>query len=425
MSRRKPLSLWDQSAVESDYSHPLAGDVETDVAIVGGGFTGLSTALHCAESGLSAIVLEAEQIGYGGSGRNVGLVNAGAQYPPAKVRKILGDTYGPRYVERLGAAPEKVFSLIEKHQIRCEAMRQGTIHAAHAPSGTLDLKERYQEWRRLGAPVQFLTRREAAETIGSDQFFAGLIDHRAGTINPMGYCRGLARAAVGVGAKIFTGARVTKLAKTPGNAWRLQTKVGQISARFVVLGTNAYTDELWPGLKDVFTPIHYFQLATEPLGERAASILPGGQGLWDTGPIMFSLRRDQFNRLIIGSMGALIGTAEQGLSQRWASKQVSRLFPDLGPVTFQDAWHGQIALTPNHIPRILKLDEGLYTPIAYNGRGITTGTLFGEAMAQLLSGGDVSDLPLPVTEPHHLVSAPLMKRFYQAAFAVNQVWRSL
>ena len=424
VDRASPVSLWDTSAVEEDYANPLDGDVATEIAIIGGGFTGLSTALHCAERGLGVHVLEAHHIGFGGSGRNAGLVNAGVWHPPAKVRKALGETYGPRFVQRFGEAPEKVFSLIERHQIRCEVTRTGTIHAAHAPAGYVDLKERFKEWERLGAPVHLLSRREVAEKTGSDILFGGLLDERAGTINPMGYCRGLARAARAAGAAISTGVRATKLTQSDGR-WIVETDRGRVTSRHVVLGTNAYTDTLWPGLNKGFTLIHYFQLATQPLGDRVAHILPERQGLWSTGQVMFSLRKDMSDRLIIGSMGTLIGSVGQGLSQRWARKQLRRLFPDLGSVTFEDGWHGQIAMTPDHLPRIHKLAEGLYTAIGYNGRGITTGTLFGEAMADLLTGTDSSDLPRPMTDPNAVASAPIMSRLYQTAFTAHQFLRSI
>lgn len=424
MTRNGAISLWDTSSTEADYSNPMVRDATVDVAIVGGGFTGLSTALHCAESGLSALVLEANHIGYGGSGRNVGLVNAGVWHPPAKVREKLGDTYGPRFVQRFGEGPQRVFSLIEKHQIRCEVTKTGTLHAAHAPSGYVDLKARHREWERLGAPVQLLNRREMEEKTGTQVFFGGLLDARAGTINPMGYCRGLARAARGAGAEIFTGVRAKKLRKE-SDGWIVETTGGTVRAKHVVLGTNAYTDELWPKLNRVFTKIHYFQLATEPMGDRVAHILHERQGLWDTGQIMFSLRRDMEDRLIIGSMGTVVGSVGQGLSHRWARKQLARLFPDLGPVTFEEAWYGPIAMTPDHLPRIYNLDDGLYSAIGYNGRGITTGTLFGEAMAGLLTGADPADLPLPITDVTTVPSAPIMSRFYQTAFTVNQILRSL
>lgn len=424
MTARAAISLWDASAQEPDYHAPLAGDVQVDVAVIGGGFTGLSTALHCAEKGLSVQVLEAEQIGFGGSGRNCGLVNAALWLPPQKVVEKLGRTYGPRFIRRFGSGPEYVFSLIEKHQIRCEVTRTGTIHAAHGPSGFADLKARHKEWLRLGEPVDLLDRDQVAGLIGTDHFHGGLVDNRCGTINPMGYCRGLARAAMGAGAEISTGVRATKL-RRDGDLWRVETGQGTLTAKAVVLGTNAYTDDLWPGLSRIFTVINYFQLATKPLGPEAEDILPGRQGLWDTGQIMFNIRRDAFNRLLVGSMGKVVGTKDRGLSHRWARKQIARIFPRLGPVEFDEAWHGQIAMTPDHLPRIHELDTNLFTPIGYNGRGITTGTMFGETMAGLLTGMDRADLPLPMTELSTVPSAPIMSRVYQSAFTANQILKAI
>ncbi|MGZ0189098.1 MAG: NAD(P)/FAD-dependent oxidoreductase, partial [Alphaproteobacteria bacterium] len=162
----------------------MDGDMETDVAIVGGGFTGLSSALHLAEAGRDCVVLEAEAIGYGGSGRNVGLVNPGVWLPPQDVRTILGEERGGAFVQTMGEMPAYVFSLIEKHQIRCEVTRSGTIHAAHSPAGFEDLSRRHEEWRRLGASVDLLSPEQTAEATGSNVFHGGLLDHRAGTINP-------------------------------------------------------------------------------------------------------------------------------------------------------------------------------------------------------------------------------------------------
>ncbi|MDG4648516.1 FAD-binding oxidoreductase [Roseibacterium sp. SDUM158017] len=418
------VSLWDRSAEEPDHEAPLPGDATADVAIVGGGYTGLSTALHGAGKGLDCLVLEARRIGHGGSGRNAGLVNAGVWHPPGAVRAALGPTYGPRFVERFGAAPEYVFSLIERHQIRCEATREGTIHAAHAASGLKGLVGRHAEWSRLGAPVEMLDREQVAELTGTRAFAGGLLDRRAGTVNPMGYVRGLARAARGAGARIATGVRVTAL-RPDGAQWIVETDRGTVRARAVVLGTNAYTDELWPGLRNVFTTIPYFQFATAPLGAEGATILPGRQGLWDTAKIMSSLRRDAAGRLVVGSMGRVMGDARDGLSRRWAEKRLRRLFPHLGEITFEEAWHGEIALTPDHLPRIHQLAQNLYTPIGYNGRGITTGTVFGRAMAELLTGMDPADLPLPMSGVRNVPATDLRARLFRTAFAANQIVKAL
>ena len=424
MRRDDPVSIWNTTAVETEPSQNSAVEGQVDVAIVGGGFTGLSTALHCVEKGLSCHVLEASQIGFGGSGRNVGLVNAAAWLPPQDVRKILGEDDGDRFISHFSRAPDYVFSLIEKYQIQCNATQTGTFHAADGPLGFADLVSRKAEWDRLGEPVDLLSRDEAESYIGSSAFYGALLDRRAGTINPMGYCRGLARVAIAAGALISIGARAKKLQQETG-LWRVTTNKGTLMARHVVLGTNAYTDDLWPGLKYSFTKINYFQLATRPLGDRIKHILPQQQGLWDTGKIMFSLRRDDSERLIIGSMGNVMGNQSGGVSHRWAQKKLAHLFPKLGWVDFDEAWQGQIAMTPDHLPHIHKLADNLYSPIGYNGRGITTGTVFGQALADLLTGDSEKKLPVPLLTMRRVGSAPVMSCFYKIAFAANQIIKSL
>lgn len=422
-SNAEPISLWDHSSEEPAYANPNARESRVDVAIVGGGYTGLSTALHGALKGLSCHVLEAAEIGHGGSGRNVGLVNAGLWLPPQQVEHLLGKTHGGALVRTLGEMPDYVFSLIEHHQIRCEATRAGTIHAAHAASGLRDLEARAAGWQALGAPVRLLSAEETAEKTGTVKFHGGLLDARAGTINPMGYVRGLARAARAAGAEISTQTKVLSLQKD-GADWKVETDRGVITAGRVVLATNAYSADLWPKLAQSFTPIHFFQLATAPLGAEASAILPEGQGLWDTGKIMFSLRRDRAGRLIIGSMGSVVG-GTAGLSRRWAERKLRRLFPDLGTLDFEDAWHGQIAFTPDHLFRIHRLDEGLYAPVGYNGRGITTGTLFGRALADLFAGAPEESLPLPISDLVPDRGRAVKTQLYRSAFLAKQAAESI
>lgn len=420
MPDRPLISLWDKTAEEEEVNSQSDVTGHVDVAIVGGGFTGLSTALHASEKGLACHVLEANHIGFGGSGRNVGLVNAALWLQPAKVLEKLGPVYGPRFVERFGNGPNVVFDLIEKHQIRCEATKTGTVHAAHGPSGFVDLQERHAEWQRLGEPVDLISKEDVRKIIGTSAFHGGLLDHRAGTINPMGYCRGLARAAKAAGAAISTSTKVTKL-EPMGDIWQVHTNKGTITANHVVLGTNAYTDTLWPGLKNAFTMIHYLQFASKPLGPDAAHILPGRQGLWDTGPIMFNYRRDAKDRLLVGTMGRVIGTKERGLTRRWAAKQIARVFPELSGIEFEEAWHGQIAMTSDHLPRMHQLAPNLWTAIGYNGRGITTGTLFGQSIAGVLTGEDLNDLPLPVSEQSVDRFSGIRSKFFDLAFTANQI----
>ena len=287
----------------------------------------------------------------------------------------------------------------------------------------MDLQYRKSEWDRLGAPVDLLSADETAELTGTRRFYGALVDKRAGTINPMGYCRGLARAALQNGAKLTTNCRVHNVIKE-NDGWRIITSNGDLKAKYVILGTNAYTDKLWPGLSQTFTRINYFNCATVPLGDRIKYILPQRQGLWDTGKIMFSLRRDKYDRLIIGSMGRIHGNRKSGITKRWASAQLKRLFPDLGPVEFENIWYGEIAMTPTHLPGVHQLDRNLYTAIGYNGRGITTGTVFGRALADMISSSSPDGLPLPITKMAKVSTGPFMSTVYKSIFSANQILRS-
>lgn len=417
------MSLWDDTSTETVRTRNDGVKDTVDVVIVGAGFTGLSAAIHCTENGMSCHVIEAEHVGYGGSGRNTGLVNAAAWLPPQDVIKQLGAEAGKKFVDIFSDAPSFVFGLIKKYNIECEVTNTGTIHAAHGKSGLVDLQYRKSEWDRLGAPVDLLSADETAELTGTRRFYGALVDKRAGTINPMGYCRGLARAALQNGAKLTTNCRVHNVIKE-NDGWRIITSNGDLKAKYVILGTNAYTDKLWPGLSQTFTRINYFNCATVPFGERIRYILPQRQGLWDTGKIMFSLRRDKYDRLIIGSMGRIHGNRKSGITKRWASAQLKRLFPDLGPVEFENIWYGEIAMTPTHLPGVHQLDRNLYTSIGYNGRGITTGTIFGKALADMISSSSPDGLPLPITQMAKVSTGPFMSTVYKSIFSANQILRS-
>src|SRR6056297_515901 len=164
--------LWRASSAETFEAAPLQGDRDVDLAIVGGGYTGLSAALEAAGQGASVTLLEAETVGHGGSGRNVGLVNAGLWLPPDDLCRTLGDAAGEHLNAVLAAAPDLVFSLIAEHAIACEATRHGTLHLAHAGRGVDQLRERLGQMQARGAPVRLLDAEEVAARTGTDAFHA-------------------------------------------------------------------------------------------------------------------------------------------------------------------------------------------------------------------------------------------------------------
>ncbi|KAB0677011.1 NAD(P)/FAD-dependent oxidoreductase [Aureimonas leprariae] len=405
--------LWERSAPPAPATAALEGDVTVDVAVVGAGFTGLSAALHLAEAGRGVAVLEAEEIGFGGSGRNVGLVNAGMWVMPDEVPAALGDVHGERLLALLGEAPAAVFELVEKHGIDCEAERQGTLHCAVGEKGLAELRERARQWQRRGAAVRLLGAEEAARLIGTTAYSGALLDMRAGTIQPLGYARGLARAALAAGAAIFTHSPV-RTARDEDGAWTLSGDAGTVRARHVVLATDAYASGIWPEIRQAQVHLPYFNLATAPLSDNLRrSILPERQGAWDTADILSSFRFDRAGRLVFGSIGALRGPGST-VHRNWGRRAMARLFPQLDGVGFELEWYGQIGMTENSLPRFCRPARDVVAFSGYNGRGIAPGTVFGRALARLVTGElAVADLPLPETAARPVRFRAMREAWYE------------
>jgi hypothetical protein len=209
--------LWAATLPSRPHLNSLKGNKSTDIAIVGGGYTGLSSALHLAETGRECVLLEAAEIGHGGAGRNVGLVNAGLWLMPEELVRIAGPVYGEKLLDVLGDSPDLVFDLIEKHGIECEALRSGTLHCADSGKGYKALEQREEQWLKRGAPVKLLGRDEAAVKTGSHSFHGALLDKRAGTIQPLAYACGLAEAGLKAGAQLYEHSPVTGIDETKLN----------------------------------------------------------------------------------------------------------------------------------------------------------------------------------------------------------------
>jgi glycine/D-amino acid oxidase-like deaminating enzyme len=404
--------LWAHTAPKAPRLSALEGQHKVDVAVIGGGYTGLSAALHLAETGTDVTLLEAREIGFGGAGRNVGFVNAGLWLMPDEVVRIVGQPHGERLLDVLGASPDLVFKLIEKHAIDCEAVRKGTLHCAASPGGFKELQQREAQWKRRGAPVTLLSREEAAPRIGSDRFYGALFDQRAGIIQPLAYAYGLAEAAKRAGARLHIASPVTDL-KRVSHGWRLTTPGGEVRARAVILATLGYPDFAFKQREKELIPFNYFQFATAPLTEAVRkTILPGGEGALDTNMILSSFRLDQAGRLLIGSVGQ-VENRGYNLHHRWAQRTLRKIFPQVGAIALEYAWNGRIAMTTDHIPRFHLPGENLVSVSSYNGRGIGPGTVFGKLLAELVQGASPETMPLPVSEPKNILTRSLRGLYYE------------
>lgn len=406
--------LWEKTAPAAPQTRPLDGAVTTEVAIIGAGYTGLSTALHLAERGISSVVIEAAEIGFGGSGRNVGLVNAGMWVMPEDLIATLGQDYGNRLLDFLGAGPAYVWEMVRRHAIDCEANPVGTLHAGVGKKGVAELTERARQWQKRGAPVDLLDKSEAAAMLGTSFYAGALLDRRAGTIQPLAYARGLARAATALGVAIHTQSPATALTRS-ANGWLVRTPNGSVSAKQVVLATDAYTRLLPQNIARQQVTLPYFNMATQPLApDVAKSILPGRQGVWDTKEVLLSYRFDAMNRLVFGSVGALRNSGV-AVHRAWAKRALRKLYPQITELRFEQEWFGNIGMTSDNLPRFHQLDDAIYSFCGYNGRGIAPGTVFGRVMAGLLSGDiAAAALPLPLSQPEPAALRGLRSAYYEA-----------
>lgn len=407
--------LWRQTATPAPSTVRLETETTADVVVVGAGFTGLSAALHLSEKGARAVVVEAGEIGEGASGRNVGLVNAGLWVMPSDLLETMKAPFGERLLRQLADAPDLVFSLIDRYKISCEAMRYGTLHCAVGEKGWREIEQRAREWAARAAPVELLDASEAQKRLGTGMYRGALLDRRAGTIQPLSYARGLAAAAISNGVKIYTQSCVRNHVDVDG-AWRLETEHGAVVASSVIVATDVYSVGPWSKLKSEQVRLPYFNLATSPLAPAMrSSILPEGQGAWDTRKILSSFRMDEAGRIVFGGVGALRGLGE-GVHRDWARRELRRLFPQLGNIDFEHEWFGWIGMTNDALPRLHRHARNCYSISGYNGRGIGPGTTFGRDLAMLaLNEVEPRELALPISP----ISAVMTRGLQEAAYEVG------
>ncbi|USZ51194.1 FAD-binding oxidoreductase [Halomonas sp. DN3] len=410
--------LWTTTSQEASLTLPMLRDVrQAEVVVIGGGITGLSTALHLAQEGVNVVLLEAAGIPTGGSGRNVGLVNAGLWIPPDDICEALGREEGERANEILAGAPAKVFELIKQHSIHCDAERTGTLHLGHNAKGERELDRRAEQLQRRGAPVELVEDEACRRLVGTPRIRRALLDRRAGTLNPTAYTRGLARAAKAAGAALFAESPVLSL-RREGDRWRVGTEQGAVLTDRVVVATNAYSEGEWNRVREHFFPGHFFQVASPPLSqEMAEEILPERQGAWDTRMVLSSMRRDSEGRLILGSLGRGEGRPSAYL-RCWADRVQRHYFPQLGRVSWECTWSGKIAFTPDHTLRLFEPAPGILAATGFNGRGITTGTVVGKGFARYLISGDDGLLPLPIKAHRPIAAKSLWSCGYEGGFTL-------
>ena len=389
-------SLWAKTAAPPPVTQVLSQDIETDICIVGGGYAGLSTALHLAEAGTKAVVLEARECGWGASGRNGGQVIPGLKYDPDEMISTYGEQEGRKLLAFAGTTADRVFDLIARYQMQVPMQRAGWIQAAHSDEGLQLARQRVAQWSKHGVEAKLLSRDETAERLGTASYEGGWLDPRGGGVQPLSYARELARVALSLGAQIFTQSPVVALTRVKDRYEVVTAQGHRVLARKVVLCTNGYTDQLVPGLKRTIIDVNSFQVATEPLSDNVRkTILPYGQVSSDTRKLLLYFRLDHEGRLLMGGRGPF---REPLGDEDWShlERVVGKMFPQVKGIPFVYRWGGRVALTADMLPHLHEPQPGLIIDIGCLGRGVGLQTAMGAALARYALSGDKSVLPFPL-----------------------------
>ncbi|MDP7549506.1 MAG: FAD-binding oxidoreductase, partial [Alphaproteobacteria bacterium] len=352
-------NLWTHTAAPAPDCPALQGERTADVVVVGGGFTGLSAALHLAMGGADTMLLEAAQPGFGASGRNNGqVVPAYSRHNPDDAVALFGRERGERLNEMVATSADLVFDLIHRHDIDCDAVQNGWLQPAHRASRLRGVQVKHDQWAARGAPVEMFDAARATELTGSPIYHGGWLHRSGGHIQPLSFSRGLASAAQAAGAAVHGDSPVLSIDRE-GSLWRLKVAGGVVRAEKVILATNGYTGNLFPELRQTIVPLRSTHVATTVLGDNVAkTILPQNQGLSDTRQALWAFRKDRFGRIVTTS--APVFTA--GARARMTASTIKRLniaFPQIEQPQVEYVWEGIIAMTPERLPRYHELAGGM------------------------------------------------------------------
>ena len=393
--------------------HPtLSGAEEADVCVIGGGFTGLSAALNLAEQGLNVVLLEAERIGFGASGRCGGLVGSGQRKDVLETEAAYGLERSRQLWDFAEQAKDAIRSRVEKHDIPCD-LQQGQLVGVHKKSylgWAQELSDALAE--RYDYPFcQSLTAEESRARVATDGFLEAFYDSNALTVHPLNFTLGLAAAAMDAGVRIFERSRVT--AYTREEPALVETAQGSVKARHIVVACNGYIERLEPRAARKIMPINNFMIATEPLGEqRARELINGRFGVHDTRFVVNYFRRSDDHRLLFGG-GENYRHAFPRDIAKFVRPYKLKLFPQLSDVAIDYAWGGTLAVTVNRMPHIGRLEPNVYFGLGYSGHGIATANFAGKIIADAI-GGDTerfdvfAGLPTPTFPGGTLFRYPAM-----------------
>jgi gamma-glutamylputrescine oxidase len=360
----------------------LAGDLTVDVAIIGGGISGVSAALHLAERGYSVALLEAEHIGWGASGRNGGQALPGFGASETTMKALVGAQRAKKLWDMSMEAVDLLHGQIQRFGIPCDPVI-GYLHAAVKPRQVRELHESQEELASLGAPVgRLLQGEELQARLASPRYLAALEDSVAGHIHPLNYTLGLAKAALAAGAKLFSKTRVTRV--EPGKVVTVHTMRGKISAAFLLLSGGAYLGELMKPIAGYIMPVGTYIIATEPRAD-VKDLIPRNEAVADLNFVLDYFRRSADDRMLFGGRVSYSTLPPPSLAASML-KRAQKVFPQLRDARVEYCWGGNVDISRNRAPHFGRLAENILFLQGFSGHGVALTGLAGKVAAEAIAG---------------------------------------
>ncbi|MER8586118.1 FAD-binding oxidoreductase [Mesorhizobium sp. M1338] len=416
MARFSPfeVSLWYATAPPPPETSPLQGRRRADVCIIGGGYTGLTTALDLARDGIDVVLLEAQEIEFGGSGRNAGhCTPTFTHYSLPELRAMLGEPWAERLIARQTGANGQVAGMIERYGIDCEWQQNGYVMGALTPGAIAKLEVKAQQYNAVGAKTRVLDRQATEEITGGPRYHGGWFHSEAGHLNPLRYARGLAGAVMQEGGAIHTGSPVRDVVRQDG-AWAVHAGEGTVVADKVIFATGAYTVDGWPGLDQTYKIQSVFVAASQPLtASERQTILPRNTTMHDGRGDIFVYKYNAEGRIVASMFPMGRRGRDMAFTHRLMSDRLRWLHPQLSSeLRWEYFWFGELDMQQRTIPRFYELAPGVVALTGLSGRGVPTGSMLGGILGEWAKGVPEKDLSLKL-EP--LRRAPFFMSFAPAA----------
>ena len=377
-------SYYAATANRKDARLPLSGTVTADVCVIGGGFTGVNAALELAQRGVNVVLLEAVKIGFGASGRNGGQIINGY----SRDLDVIAARYGEQAGRQIGAMAREGGEIIRaraaQYNIQCD-LKPGNIFTAFTSAQMRSLARHVKTWNNFGYADGFelLDKPGLQRHVQTERYVGGLIDHCGGHLHPLNLVQGEAAAFESLGGVIYENTPVTAL--NMADTVRVITTQGEVNAKTVLVCGNAYLHGVLPELEGRIMPVSTQVLATEPLGEDAAALLPSDMCVEDCNYFLDYFRRTADNRILYGG-GTVYGGQDPASVRAKILPLMHKTFPTLKDARVDFAWSGTFALTLTRFPQIGRLAPNVYFSHGDSGHGVTTTHLLARLLAEAATG---------------------------------------